>query len=125
MVKLVPSKRAVYATARPYAVESECADTIVSNGEIAPDNGRRARVLATPAVIFSWVNDAAWSSPEGEAKKDTVNTSCGPKIGYVRLVDKHVLTLESLLGTVTCAGVSRAPCRSISEKFRSRRCPSS
>ena len=52
VAKLAPSKMAVYATARPYGVDRECEEIIVSKDESAPDVGKRARIAATPAVTF-------------------------------------------------------------------------
>ena len=46
------SKMAVYATARPKGVETEWDDNIESDEEIVPVKGSKARVAATPAVIF-------------------------------------------------------------------------
>ena len=43
---------AVYATARPKGVETEWDDNIESDEEIVPVKGSKARVAATPAVIF-------------------------------------------------------------------------
>lgn len=57
----------------------------MSRGEIAPDSGSRALALATPAVIFSWVKDAACSSPEGDEKNDIVNMPCGSRCEPVRI----------------------------------------
>lgn len=63
--------------ARPKAVDMVWAETMVSSGDIAPDRGRRARVLVTPAVIFSCVNEVPRSCPSGVEKKETVKTSVG------------------------------------------------
>ena len=67
----------MYATARPYGELRGNAEAIVSRGEIALERGKRARAAATPAVRFSWVSSAPWSSPDGEVEKATVKTSLG------------------------------------------------
>ena len=67
----------MYATARPYEVDKEKADTIVSSDEIALERGNKLRVAATPAVKFSWVSCVPWSSPAALVWNVTVTISCG------------------------------------------------
>lgn len=79
----------MYATARPNAVLSECAETMVSRGEIAFDSGSRVRVAATPAVMFSWVRCVASSRPCGDKWNDTLKTEVG-SVGRVSPGDNKI-----------------------------------
>jgi hypothetical protein len=52
VAKLVPSYNAVYASERPKAVLSECAEVMVSKADKGALGGRRPRIAVTPAVMF-------------------------------------------------------------------------
>ena len=52
VAKCAFSYRAVYAIARPNGVDRDCEEKTESEGVIAVLNGKRARVAATPAVMF-------------------------------------------------------------------------